>query len=695
MKHPSFPGSDLYPLLRPLFALATGILAGRYLELSLNFWLVLFTVFVIAGLVLLRKSGSKLSAVYFQGLSVLAAVFSIGGALYVQGKPVCPEENISGKFYGEVHKIIKADSTRVRTLVKIANAEAAHVKPGTMVLATFYDFENMLFPGDRIWMHGTLKPIAGAANPGQFDTKAYYGHKWITHQLRLRREAYLVEPFSGFFHFSGTSYGISVWARGVITRFLPQETAPTLSAILLGVKHEVSSEMLSTYQNTGVMHILAVSGMHAMIIYGGLIWLLRPLFKRWSWLSFLPVAFIWVFAFVTGAGPAVLRAALMITLIDFGTRTGNRNVSVNLLFASAFFLLILQPWLMWDIGFQLSYAAMSGIFLFFQPMLNLLYLPGKWVRELIWSPSVLSVSAQLATTPFTLYYFGNFSYYFILANVLVLIPITLILYAGMFFLLTATVLPEEVSYWLGQGLHYVIEYGFNRPLIWLEALPYAYERNIHISPLQSLFLVLSVLLLAAWIYQMRSGKWILYSLLFLLLSVGTGQMRYWQNSNKIEVVIPHVHGHSAVAIGQPGLGFLWADSILMRNPEVHDFSLSGLLRVKGWKRWSYALPEFAVAKEDYLIAGDCRFLRLTGDMRKFNFSSPVEADYLLLTEGLFLNVDALVRNYKGGLVVLDGGLSYRKRMLFARLLTEAQIPFHDTAENGSLHCHCDTAKELG
>jgi competence protein ComEC len=678
---------EMVPMLRLVPALALGILAGRLLEFSWQSWAVAMLGAGIAGFGLMFSRLPQMRYIYISGGFFLLALFFGGAALYQQGKPSLKLSSAPGFYSGKIQRIIKEDSLKVRAIVLINAAEDLQVSRPVQVLALLETAGQALFPDDQVFFQARITPIAQPANPGQFDMASYYGHKWINYQTWVSAASMEIEASTTRFSWRRSSYLLSRAARARMQEYLEPETAATLQAILLGVKHEISREMLSTYQNAGVMHILAVSGMHVMIIYGGLLWLMKPLRRKAKYFSWLPIILIWIFAFVTGTGAAVLRASLMLTLVDIGMRTANQSKSVNLLLGAALLLLMFQPYLLWDIGFQLSYAAMGGIFLFFKPLSDTVYFPSPLARKLLWSPSVLSVSAQLGTTPLTLYYFGVFPVYFLLSNILVLVPVILIMYSGIIWLLTSLLLPPVATGCLSKPLNGLIEYGFNRPLVWLESLPHSYLRNLHIEPFQVVMLVASVLLFAAWIHDLRRGKWLLRSLLMLLPVIAFSQYRYWKYSAMSTIIIPDVRGHHAVAAGYAGKAFLWTDSILMKDSGKADFSLNGMLKVYPWKRWTWLPDQSCFVDSELLVAGGRSFLRLEKPLYQYHAESPIPVDVLFLSDQLYLDTARLKQLFDPGLVVLSGEISHRKRQLFTRLLEGAGIPLYDIKERGALTMH--------
>jgi competence protein ComEC len=145
-----------------------------------------------------------------------------------------------------------------------------------------------------------------------------------------------------------------------------QETS-VAEALLIGYRDDLDRDLVQAYSNTGVVHVIAISGLHLGLIYWLLLFLLKPLdkTKQLKWLKpVIAISLLWIFSLLTGAGASVIRAAIMFTAIGFGGLLGKKGNIYNSMAASAFVMLCYNPFLLWDVGFQLSYAAVLSIVLF-------------------------------------------------------------------------------------------------------------------------------------------------------------------------------------------------------------------------------------------------------------------------------------------------------------------------------------------
>ena len=181
------------------------------------------------------------------------------------------------------------------------------------------------------------------------------------------------------------------------------------------------------------MHILAVSGLHIGILLQILLKLFQPFRKLISRNKaiLLSLVILWIYAFITGFSASVIRSVVMFSLISIGSMRGKENSDLNILAFSALTILCWNPLFIYDIGFQLSYTAMLGIYLFY-PYLKTIISSKYKIIQLIIEGTMVGIAAQITTIPFTLYYFHQFPNYFILTNIALMAFSFVILLLGLF-----------------------------------------------------------------------------------------------------------------------------------------------------------------------------------------------------------------------------------------------------------------------
>lgn len=304
------------------------------------------------------------------------------------------------------------------------------------------------------------------------------------------------EGFNDLSHWQRLKVRALQWRGQLVTKFHTlegdEEAEAVLAAMVLGDKSALTRELRTTYSVSGASHILALSGLHLSIIY--LLLTRLTLGRRRFWLvQVLVILAIWAFALLTGLSTSIVRAAIMLTAYSLFSLGGRRHAPLGVLSFTAILMLLIDPHSLFDVGFQLSFMAMLGILLFdplFENMVSVKWMmshrPVKYLYELVG----VSISAQLGTAPLVAFYFGRFSTWFLLTNLIVVPLATLILYAA----LTSFVIPAlgSVALWLAGTM--------NAALGWVQALPLSSIEGLHPSLLQvaMIYVIIAVLYLISY-----------------------------------------------------------------------------------------------------------------------------------------------------------------------------------------------------
>lgn len=293
----------------------------------------------------------------------------------------------------------------------------------------------VLRQGDLLIFRGRLQPVNYMSE--DFDYGAYMRRRRVYRSgyvpannwcfLRHRQAPPIVQWFSDF------RYTLLEALQQVLPN--PDHYA-IVAALTLGYKATMEEEVRQIYAAAGVMHILAVSGLHVGILYALFSFFTRPLQyhevgRRVRFV--LSLLFLWGMAFLTGFSPSVTRSVTMFSLVAMGLFLQRNVFAWRTIFVSAFMLILLKPLWLFEIGFQLSYSAVMAI-VFGYPRLYRLCRFSSLPADYLWKMVVVSLVAQGGTLPFSLFYFHQFPLYFLLANLLVIPCATCILYAALAYL---------------------------------------------------------------------------------------------------------------------------------------------------------------------------------------------------------------------------------------------------------------------
>ena len=294
--------------------------------------------------------------------------------------------------------------------------------------------------GDVLLVSTQLSEFAPPANPDAFDNRQYMRRKGIFYSGYVPATGWQLLDHKVPNPLKELSRRIQQRLSGTFAAAgMSGQEYDIVRAILLGDDDTMEPELRAAYASAGVSHILCVSGMHVGIIFMILNFLFKPLdlFQSTRVLkSFMLLLTIWLYANITGLSPSVTRSATMFSFVIVGSLI-QRNTNVfHSLLASLFVLLVINPMLLFEVGFQLSYLAVFGIVLL-QPLIAGIYQCKTKVGNYFWELMSVSVAAQISTFPISIYYFGQFPNYFLLSNLSVIALSFVVMISGVVLLAVA------------------------------------------------------------------------------------------------------------------------------------------------------------------------------------------------------------------------------------------------------------------
>ncbi|HAA64131.1 MAG TPA: MBL fold metallo-hydrolase, partial [Thermoanaerobacter sp.] len=270
--------------------------------------------------------------------------------------------------------------------------------------------------GDVVSIRGIVSIPKRATNPGGFDYKLFLKKKGIYAVMRVQGYAVDIVGKGNLNFIEKVIYAAKQKTEVNYINSMPERDAKFVISIFLGDKL-VDDETLVQFRTAGISHIISVSGMHVAIITGFILYMLS-LFNIRRYKVPIIIIVLTFYAILTGANPPVIRAALMASIALIGTTYGKKHNSINSLSFAAFVILIFNPLMLWDVGFQLSFVATLAILYFYKPIREKLSMLNPKIRELV----ALTLSAQIGTIPFTMYYFHYISIISLLSNI-VIVPL--------------------------------------------------------------------------------------------------------------------------------------------------------------------------------------------------------------------------------------------------------------------------------
>ncbi len=407
------------PFLRLLIPLIAGIILQYYFTFS--FYEIVISGSILIGLIVLFKFlplvyRFKLAAV--RGILITLLVVS-SGMLLTLHKDIRNERNWYGHYLDSSSYIIatikepcveKAKSYKaVATVDFIANGDTTHPATGDVLLYLAKD-SGIKIPqyGDKIIFSNNLQQIKNSGNPGAFDYARYSAFHQLFHQGYFKKNDWHLIEHTKLAGYKSYVFDLREKIKNIIYTYIPGDDEKAIAvALLIGYKVDLDKDLVQAYSNAGVVHLIAISGLHMGIIYSILFWLFTkiPLVKRSKKTRLVLILLcLWAFALLTGASGSVLRSAFMFSFIATGMAFNKKSSIYNSMAASAFLLLCYNPFLLWDVGFQLSYFAVLGIVISQSYIAKWFYFKNRFVNA-VWQLSSVSLAAQLFTFPICMYYF--------------------------------------------------------------------------------------------------------------------------------------------------------------------------------------------------------------------------------------------------------------------------------------------------
>lgn len=336
-----------------------------------------------------------------------------------------------------IDHVLKPTSKSAKYYVKLKELGGNKVS-GRLLMSVEKEGEALPFEiGTVVLVYGAIENLPKPRNPYGFDYGAYLRTKNIYKQLSVRK---------GMWELAGTPItslkSIAANFRNSLIvslqRTLVDGKVLSVSvAMLLGERQYISKEHMANFSDAGIVHLLAVSGLHVGILNYVLYLLFMPLQRvfRTKWPSLLLVLIgLWGFACIAGLSASVVRAVTMFSFVSIGAFFRNNSAISYSLVSSALLLLLFNPFYVFDLGFQMSYLAVVAIVVV-QPRIYELWLPKyKFVRY-FWSLATVSLAAQLGVLPLSLYYFHQFPGLFLVSNLLVIPFVGVLLVMGILVLL--------------------------------------------------------------------------------------------------------------------------------------------------------------------------------------------------------------------------------------------------------------------
>lgn len=600
------------PFLRLLIPLTAGILLEQYLDYPLLSIIITgtacFSVFCIVTFLPLVK---KYQLRWITGLCLQLLMLSAGSALvYFQNIEKDPDwighhikEQVS--LYVTIQEPLTGKPNSYKTIVKAewmkTNDGWKKVKGNVLVYFKKDSTAPAVEYGTRLLIRKPLQLITNSGNPGSFDYKRYAAFQDIHYQAYLTIHDYRVLAGLKKNLLTGSLIQSRNYILSILRKRIPgRKESGVAEALLIGYRNDLDKELVQSYSNTGVVHIIAISGLHLGMIYGLLVFVLKPLRKR-IWIRWagplLILIVLWGFSLLAGAVASVLRSAVMFSFIVIGESLSRRTNIYNTLAASAFCLLLYDPHYFWDVGFQLSYAAVLSIVLFMKPVYKQLYFTNK-ILNTIWQLNSVTIAAQVLTLPLILYYFHQFPNLFLFTN-FVAVPLSgFILYGELLLMVFAKI--TFLNSYIGKLISFLIT-EMNGVIERTDSLPFAVTDHIQVSLLQTIILFLAIGYLAWWL-MLKKVRGLITGLVFITGFVFPDSLTSIRQRQQHKLIVYNIPNHTAIDVIDGKRYQYIGDQLLAEKGPLQRFHLTPSRTAHGVNEWGY-LPNTVIAGQMILTAG--------------------------------------------------------------------------------------------
>jgi competence protein ComEC len=675
------------PFLRLLFALASGIILQWYIQFSFSYLFAAFAIF-FAGVLFYSFTSLKyryrLSAA--NGIITCFLLAAIGGLLVWSqdvrnnqqwfGHQLKTQEMLTVTL--EEPLVEKNNSYKaMATVTTVTQGTETRQAEGKMILYFKKDSVPIhLQYGDQISFQKPLQEIKNAGNPGSFDYKTYCLYQGITHQVFLSKEDYLIQSKSHLNTFRLFIFNTRKWVINTLQQFISGEKEQGLAeALLIGYKDDLDKNLIQAYSNTGVVHIIAISGLHLGLIYGLLLFFTKPLKRQKNlvWLRLLLIiSALWLFSILAGAQPSVLRSALMFSIIALGEVLLRRSNIFNTLACSAFVLLCINPFWLWDVGFQLSYSAVLSIVLFFKPVYHWFDFRNK-LMDALWKLTAVTIAAQIFTLPISIYHFHQMPLLFLFTN-FIAVPLSSLILLGEI-LLCALFFVAPLAHFIGSILHHLI-YWMNTYVEQLDSLPFAVWNYLSITIVQTILLSIAAVAISFWLMEkQRRTAWI--GLTSLVLFFVLRAVSFTDALTQKKLVVYNIPRHTAIDVINGRTYSFIGDTTLLYDDFARNFHLQPsrvLHRIT---------PINADAQLRSFQLGEKEVVVIDKDMRLIAAEKKPTIDVLILSKNPKVYITNLVQGFLVRQIVLDGSVPPWKAALWKKDCDSLHIPCYNISEQGA------------
>ncbi len=669
-----------FTIIKLTVCLILGILIGYLMDISFRASLLLSASLLTILLIFYLVAKKQFIKTIWFGVFACGLMISIG----ILTTNVHNQKNVSNHYTHQLstkNDALKTITFRIREVLKpskyydkyvidILQVDDKKVTGKSLLNIPKDSLKSPLKVDDILISKTEFKDLTHPLNPHQFNYKNYLDKKHIYHQLYATNQS-LFDIESD----TQTLLGLADNIRQHINKklkpyhFNPNELS-IINALLLGQRQDISEEVYNSYTNAGVIHILAVSGLHVGIILLILSFILKPLerFRHGKLVkTLLLVSILWSFALIAGLSASVTRAVTMFSIVAIALNLKRPTNIYNTLAISMFVILLFKPLFLFDVGFQLSYLAVFSI-VTIDPYLYKLWKPKNKIIDIYWHTFTVTVSAQIGIIPLSLFYFHQFPSLFFISNLVIIPFLGIILGFGILVIILAVLnmLPQSAANIFGSIISLMNDF-----VSWISTQESFLFKDI---PFSLLYVLVSYFLIISFVRLLIKKDYSTLRAFLVFILVAQASMIYTKyNTPQNEFIIFHKSRYSLLGNVQNNKILVSHDFdslTKLKNNTINDYSVGSLIETI---KEDSIYPIYQLNNKTLLIVDSLGI---------YNIKS-LKPDYVLLRQSPKMNLNRLIDSINPQQIIADGSnyKSYVAR--WEAICKKRKLPFHQTSKKGA------------
>ena len=680
------------PFLRLLIPVIVGILLEYYSNIQIR---GIILAGIISTLIFITftfmSEAIKYRFRWLQGIFIFTLLI-IFGIFITWQKDARNHTNWYGQNYNDSSFLIvtineppveKAKSYKALASVEsyINNGLQRNAKGNLIIYFAKDSFSKQLKYGDNIIIAKTLQPIKNSGNPGNFNYSQYLAFQNMFHQCYLKKQDWILLKGNNSGALQNILFATRDYVVKTIDKYITGQNESALAkALLVGYKVDLDRDLVQAFSNAGVVHLIAISGLHLALIYGLLFWITLqiPFLKNSKIVRILVILLcLWFFALLTGASPSVMRAAIMFSFISVGSIFKKRSSVYNSLCVSAFALLCFDPFLLWNVGFQLSYLAVLGIVVLQKPIYHWVYTKNK-ILDLIWKMASVSIAAQIFTIPLCFYYFHQLPLLFLVAN-LIAIPLATLALWGCITLLLLSPLGVLPVYFgkLITGILWLM----NHSVLFISTLPFALWNNVSISVIETILLYIIFISFIYWAINKNKFAFKIGIAFTLVFSVIISANK-WNSYGQKKMIVYNIPSRSAIDFIDGNKFHLVSDSVLSEDKLLQNFNLKPS-RVSFMANNKSDTKNLVFLQNNFYQFHNKKVLIIDSSISYPPFQQKVVVDYLIISKNSKVKIKDLAQIFECKQYIFDASNSLWKIGQWKKECEELHLQSHSVPEQGA------------